>query len=215
MKIGVFDSGVGGLSVAGAIQKALPEHEIVLREDKANLPYGTKSPEQLLVLVMPIMQGMAAEGCKVIVVACNTVTTSIIEELRTHVAVPLLGMEPMVQPASMLTKTGTIAVFATPTTLRSTRYNWLKSIYCENIAVIEPDCSTWSKMVEDAVVDRKQIEKNVQEALDSNADVIVLGCTHYHWIEDLIKEIANNKAEVIQPEQPVIAELKRVLAQLS
>lgn len=211
MKIGVFDSGVGGLSVANAIRDALPEHEVLLREDKENLPYGTKSPEQLYDLVLPILQDMVAEGCRVVVIACNTVTTTIISELRVALPIPLVGMEPMVKPAASLSKTGNIAVFATPATLKSGRYQWLKQEYCKNVAVIEPDCSTWAQMVQDNTVDRERIAENVTIALAAGADVIVLGCTHYHWIEELIKELAEGKAEIIQPTQPVIAQLKRVL----
>ena len=215
MKIGVFDSGVGGLSVANAIQKAFPAETILLREDKENLPYGTKPPEQLLTLVEPILQEMVNEGCKVIVVACNTVTTTIIEELRGRISVPLIGMEPMIKPAAEMTKNGTIAVFATPTTLKSKRYAWLKSKYAEDTKVVEPDCSKWSSMIEHNEVDQNAIKQNVDIALQARADVIVLGCTHYHWIEGLIRKLADGKAEVLQPEQPVIEQLKRVLEPLS
>ena len=211
MIIGVFDSGVGGLSVANAIQKALPEANIVLKEDRANLPYGTKTPDQLFALVTPILEDLAAQGCEAIVVACNTVTTTIIQRLREVIAVPLIGMEPMVKPAVAMSKTGTIAVFATPTTLGSTRYAYLKEEYAKGVAVIEPDCSTWSFMVEHDDIDEEKIKQNVDTALEGNADVIVLGCTHYHWIEELIKSLAGDKATVLQPEQPVIAQLIRVL----
>ena len=211
MTIGVFDSGVGGLSVAHAVQKALPQAKIILREDKKNLPYGTKTPDQLFGLVRPILDEMVAAGCEIIVVACNTVTTTIIGRLREVLSVPLIGMEPMVKPAAEMTKTGVMAVFATPTTLASTRYAELKQTYATGIKVVEPDCSNWSYMVEHNEVDERQIQANVQIALDADADVIVLGCTHYHWIEDLIQSFCSDRATVIQPEQPVIAQLKRVL----
>jgi glutamate racemase len=211
ISIGVFDSGVGGLSVANAIQKALPDVKVILKEDSKNLPYGTKTPEQLLKLVEPILQQMISEGCQVIVVACNTVTTTIINELRHRISVPLIGMEPMVKPASEQTKTGIFAVFATPTTLASKRYAELKATYAQDKRVIEPDCSTWSYMIEHDEVDEDRIRRNVVLALDEGADIIVLGCTHYHWIETLIRSLAEGKAQVLQPEQPVIAQLKKVL----
>ena len=211
--IGVFDSGVGGLSVANAVMSALPDYEVLLREDKENLPYGNKTPAELLRLVTPILQSMVEAGCGIIVVACNTVTTSIITELRDLIKVPLLGMEPMVKPAADLTKSGVIAVFATPTTLKSTRYKYLKDAYAKDIKVVEPDCSTWSYMVEHKDIDEVLIRQNVDLVLSQNADVIVLGCTHYHWIEDIIKEFAGDKATVLQPEQPVITQLKKVLEQ--
>lgn len=211
MKIGVFDSGVGGLSVANAIQKAIPQAEVILREDKKNLPYGTKTPEQLLVLVQPILEELVDAGCEVIVVACNTVTTTIINQLRERIKVPLIGMEPMVKPAAEITKNKIIAVFATPTTLASKRYAELKQKYADSVKVVEPDCSSWSSMVENNQVDENLIKQNVEIALKAGADVIVLGCTHYHWIEDVICGFANGKAEVLQPEQPVIKQLKKVI----
>lgn len=213
MKIGVFDSGVGGLSVANAISRELPEHEIVYREDKANVPYGTKPLEQLLRLVLPILEQMVEEGCAVIVIACNTVTTNIIGELRQRFSVPLIGMEPMVKQAAGMTESGIIAVCATPATLKSDRYAWLKTEYAKGIEVVEPDCHDWASLIESNELNLGNIQEDVDMILDSGADVIVLGCTHYHWIEDMIKRLVANKAEVLQPEQPVIEQLKRVLAQ--
>jgi glutamate racemase len=212
--IGVFDSGVGGLSVVHAIEKALPQHTIIYRDDKKNIPYGSKTPDQLLELTIPIFTNMVQEGCDVIVVACNTVTTTIIKELREVIPVPLVGIEPMVKPAAALTKSGVIAVCATPTTLASGRYHELKETYAKGVTVLEPDCSEWSRMIQDDQIDRQKIELCIKEALGKDADVIVLGCTHYHWIEQMIKEIAETKAQVLQPEPAIIEQLKRVLVQL-
>lgn len=214
MKIGVFDSGVGGLSVGNAIQAALPQHEVMLREDKENLPYGTKTPAELYNLVRPIMQEMVVAGCDIIVIACNTVTTNIIEDLRQDVSIPLIGMEPMVKPAAEQTKSGVVTVCATPATLRSKRYAMLKERYAKGVQIIEPDCSKWAQMIEANQIDRQDITTNITLALEAGSDVIVLGCTHYHWIEELIKEIVAGRAAVIQPEQPVVEQLKRVLGRL-
>lgn len=215
MKIGVFDSGVGGLSVADAIKKALPEHQIIFVNDIKNLPYGVKSPDQLLTFVTPILRDLVNQGCKVIVIACNTVSTSIIERLRDIIKVPLIAMEPMIKPAAEKTKTGVIAVCATPTTLASKRYAYLKETYAPGVKVIEPDCSDWALMIESENINTAKINRIIDDICEKNADVIVLGCTHYHWIEELIKEMTRGRAEVIQPEQPVINQLNRVLKQLS
>ncbi len=215
MTIGVFDSGVGGLSVANAIRSALPGLEVLYRDDKKNLPYGTKSPEQLLSLVTPILEAMVEEECTVIVVACNTVTTNIIAELRQVIKVPLVGMEPMVKTAAEQTTSGIVAIFATPATLKSKRYEWLKHEYAKGITVLEPDCSAWAQMVEQNDVVVSEIQTNVDTVLEAGADIIVLGCTHYHWIEVLINSLVAGKAIVLQPEQPVITHLKAVLAQLT
>jgi glutamate racemase len=211
LKIGVFDSGVGGQSVINAIKKELPHLEIIYKDDKKHLPYGTKSVDQIHEFVTPIFQEFIDEGCGVIVVACNTVTTNLIEQLRREFSVPMVGMEPAVKPAAAATKTGVIAVFATPRTLSSQRYHWLKQQFCQNIKVLEPDCSDWALMIENNQVERSKIAKTVEGVISGGADQIVLGCTHYHWIEELIKELAAGRAMVIQPEAPVIAQLKKVL----
>lgn len=215
MKIGVFDSGVGGLSVANAIKEALPNYEVILKEDKQNVPYGLKKPDELFELVMPIIQSLIDEGCKVIVIACNTVTTTIITKLRQRISIPLVGIEPMVKPAAKVTKSDVIAVFATPATLSSIRYKWLKQEYAPGLVILEPDCSDWSYMIENNQVDKDKIRKLVLGVLDKKADVIVLGCTHYHWIEKEIISIAKARASVLQPEQAVIKQLWRVIEQLS
>lgn len=211
MKIGVFDSGVGGMSVVNAIKKAIPELEVLYSEDKQNVPYGTKTPDELRKLVLPILQDMVNSGCKVIVIACNTVTTTIIGELREMLPVPLIGMEPAIKPAALVTESGIIAVCATPATLASQRYVWLKETFAKGVKVLEPDCSDWAYMIEHKQVDRQKIQARIEAVCNEGADVIVLGCTHYHWIEELIKEIAAGRATVLQPEVPVIAQLKKVL----
>jgi glutamate racemase len=214
-KIGIFDSGVGALSVIKAIQKELPELEIVYKDDKAHLPYGSKTVEQIHGYIRPIFQEFINEGCEVIVVACNTVTTNLISQLRQEFNIPMVGMEPAVKPAAEMTKSGIIAVCATPRTLSSQRYQWLKDEYAKGVEVLEPDCSDWALMIESNSVEREKIANNIEDVIDKGADVIVLGCTHYHWIEQLIKEIAGRRAAVIQPEKTVIEQLKRVLQQLA
>lgn len=215
MKIGVFDSGVGGLSVANAIQKALPGQEISLHEDKTHVPYGTRQPDEILGFVTPIFQAMVNEGCDVIVIACNTVATNLMPELRSRFSLPLIAVEPMVKSAAKLTRSKVIAVCATPTTLASPRYAHLKDRYAKGIKVLEPDCHDWARMVEHKQVDERRIRDRIDQALALNTDVIVLGCTHYHWIEQEIKDIADSRAQVLQPEPIVIQQLKQVLSRLA
>ncbi len=215
VKIGVFDSGVGALHVIEAIQRELPDTEIVYKDDREHLPYGSRSVGEIHGFVKPIFQAFIDEGCKVIVVACNTVTTNLIAQLREEFDIPMIGMEPAVKPAAESTKTGVIAVCATPRTLSSDRYHWLKNEYAQGIKVLEPDCSDWAMMVENNSVDREKVAKTINEVCATGADQVVLGCTHYHWIEELIKNSTAGRAEVIQPEEPVITQLKQVLEQLA
>jgi glutamate racemase len=214
-KIGVFDSGVGGLSVVKAIQKEIPELEVIFKNDAAHVPYGQRDLKEIYGFTKPIIQSLVDEGCDVIVIACNTVTTNLIPQLREDFSVPLVGMEPMVKPAAQASKTGIIAVCATRRTLESPRYQWLKDNYAKGIKVLEPDCSDWALMVESNQIDRKKIEDIVNGVCGENGDVIVLGCTHYHWIEEIIRDCAAGRATVLQPEVPVIAQLKSVIERLS
>lgn len=198
-----------------AIQKALPDLEIVYKDDAQHVPYGTRTIDEIFSFVKPIFQSFVDEGCQVIVIACNTVTTNLAEQLRSEFPVPMIGMEPMVKPAAAQTKTGIIAVCATPRTLSSKRYRWLKEQFAKGVKVLEPDCSDWTLMIENNRVDREKIAKIVNSVCEAGADQIVLGCTHYHWIEQQIKELVKGRAAVIQPEDPVIAQLKVVLSKLT
>ncbi len=216
MKIGVFDSGIGGLSVAMAIEKALPEHEVVFQHDTAeHFPYAAKSQDEIYGFVVPIFTQLIDDGCNVIVVACNTVTTTLIGRLRERFEIPLVGIEPMVKPAAEQTKTGIVTVCATPTTLASARYAELKQNFAVGTTIIEPDCSEWSSLIEKNQMSEAEIRMEILPTLAAGSDVIVLGCTHYHWIEEEIRRLVGRDVIVMQPEQAVIARLKRVLAQLS
>ncbi len=215
MTIGVFDSGVGGLSVAQALERAFPEQTILYRDDREHVPYGSKSPDEVLGYVEPILLGMVADGCQLIVIACNTVSTTLITDLRKKISVPLVAMEPMVKPAAELTRTGVIAVCATPATLRSSRYAWLKQTYAADCTILEPDCSDWAAMIEAKQIDREKIAARITDCLQQRADIIVIGCTHYHWIEQEIVELAQGRAEVIQPESAITRRVEALLKEIT
>jgi glutamate racemase len=215
MKVGVFDSGVGGLSVANAIKNAVPGVDVRLHQDKENLPYGSKTPNELVRLVEPFIKKFNEEHCRIIVIACNTVSTNILSNIREMTDAYLIGVEPMLAEASSYTESGVIAVCATPTTLISDRYSELKHQYAGHLEVIEPDCNDWAYMIEDSIIEQDKIDKEINLVLEKRADAIVLGCTHYHWIESEISKLAENRAKIFQPEQKIIAEVKLALKQLS
>lgn len=210
--IGVFDSGVGGQSVANALRAAYPDDTIIFVNDHEHMPYGDKTPTEVLDLVIPKMYELISKGSDVIVIACNTVTTNHITELRERFSLPIIGVEPMVEQAAALTQQGTFAVCATPSTLASDRYKDLKNHYAWQKHVIEPDCSQWAYMIENNQVNQSMIREQVGDMCQQGADVIVLGCTHYHWIEDIIKDVANGRAQILQPEQTVITEVAKALS---
>ncbi len=215
MKIGVFDSGIGGLSVKKAIEERFPDYDIIFENDSQNVPYGNKSPDILYELAMPHLLKLVTVGCEIIVLACNTLSMNIIDRLRRELDVVLIGVEPMVSEAAKLTKTGVITVCATPSTLASTRYKKLTSLYCDDIKVIEPDCSRWSHMIENNKIDEKSIRHQINQSNDASADVIVLGCTHYHWIQELIQQSANNHVCILNPEKKILKQLTVELGRLS
>lgn len=215
MKLGIFDSGIGGKAMATSLREAFPDATIRVVDDHKNVPYGSKTPDEIARLTDAAIQPLLKEQCDTIIIACNSATMAAIDTLRrTYPNQSFVGLEPMVKPAARLTKTGTIAVCATPLTLGSDRYNWLKQTYAQNIRVIEPDCSNWARMIEAGQIDQTEIEKVVNECCDQGADVIVLGCTHYHWVKDLAAEIAGERATILEPSEAIARRVKVVVSDL-
>lgn len=212
-KIGVFDSGIGGEAIAVALRNALLDATIVTKSDTKHVPYGDKTPEEVLGFVLPLLEELVHDGCDVIVVACNTVTTHHIKTLRERISVPLVGIEPMIKPAREQTKSNRIAVCATPATLASPRYADLKQQYAKDVLVFEPDCSTWAYMIEHNAVNVQCIREQIEALCNAGADVIVLGCTHYIWIAQLIEEMTQGRAIVLQPEEAIIRRVQYLLDQ--
>lgn len=210
MKVGVFDSGVGGLSVAWAIQQAFPDSNVDYVSDTKNVPYGDKTSQQMAEVSLQVLRPLA-ERNDIIVIACNSLTTNCLEQLQAELPVPLIGIEPMVEAASMRTRSRVIAVCATPATLSSQRYASQKQKFTAGMQVIEPDCSRWARMIESNTIEREEVRRMVDEICGQGADVIVLGCTHYHWIEQLVREVADGRAVVLQPEQAVVKRLAAAL----
>ncbi len=212
-KIGVFDSGVGGQAVATRIQQLFPHVEVLSVSDSTNMPYGLKRRAEIIRLTLHAVQPLIDAECDAIVVACNTATTNAIDELRAaHPLVHFVGIEPMIKPAARLTKTGTIAVLATPSTLQSHAYHRLKHRWAPQLNIIEPDCSTWAGMIEDGHDDRIALHSVMDELRRWDVDVIVLGCTHYHWIKDRIQGAAGPRVHVLEPSDAIGARLDSLLS---
>lgn len=201
--------------MATAISLALDDDDVIFAHDNANVPYGTKTEEELYQLALPKLKSLEDGGCQVIVIACNTLSTTIIDQLQDDISVPLIGVEPMIQEACEATSSNVIAICATPRTLKSERYGELCREFAGGISIVEPDCSEWAQMIESDTVDRIRIKMTIEDALEQGADVIVLGCTHYHWIESLIKSIVGIRARVIQPESIIVERVRQELLQLA
>lgn len=204
MKLGIFDSGIGGEAIAASLREEFPNAAIIAVNDRKNVPYGDKTKEKIVSLTDIAIQPLLEARCDIIVIACNTATALAIETLRTkYPDQKFIGIEPMVKSAANTTKTETIAICATPATLASARYHNLIAKYGARLTIIEPDCSTWAYMIENNTVNRDEIQNVIEDICLRGADVIVLGCTHYHWIKDLIVELTKNRAEVIEPSEAI------------
>ncbi len=213
VKIGVFDSGIGGQAVAKKLGELFPSVEILSVNDKRNVPYGSKSRDEIFALTERAIQPLIDAQCDAIVIACNTATTNAINELRTAYShIHFVGIEPMIKPAAKLTKSGVIAVLATPSTLASPRYAELKQQWVSHMNVIEPDCSTWAKLIEDGKLNNIDIQETVANLTRQNVDVIVLGCTHYHWLKERIQKNAGSRVKVLEPSDAIGARLDSLLA---
>jgi glutamate racemase len=204
MKLGIFDSGIGGEAIASSLKKSFPDFDIQTVNDKHNVPYGSKTAEQVIQLTDTAIQPLLQSSCDIIVLACNTATAFAIETLRSkYPNQKFIGIEPMVKTAANLTKSKTVSVCATPATLASNRYGQLVKTYGSALDIIEPDCSDWARMIEDNKINHQAIKSTVESVCSKGADVIVLGCTHYHWIKDLIVEVADGSATVIEPSDAI------------
>lgn len=213
MKIGIFDSGIGGEAIAASLSKDFPEAKIITVNDHEHVPYGDKAPEEVILLTDRALQPLLKASCDVIVLACNTATTITIETLRERYPnQKFIGIEPMIKTASALTKTNVIAVCATPATLNSPRYAQLINTYGSHLSIIEPDCSSWAYMIEHNKINEEEIKNIIENACKQRADVIVLGCTHYHWIKELVVKLADGRAQVIEPSEAIGRRVKALLS---
>lgn len=201
--IGIFDSGVGGLSVFREIRKILPEQGYIYYSDNAHCPYGEKSREYIIDRARHITQFLLEKGCEIIVVACNTATAAAISVLREEFPVKFIGMEPAIKPAAQSTQTGVVGVLATAGTLKATKYLDTREKWAQNVQIVEHIGQGFVEFVENGIINGTQAEQTVRKSLapllEAGADTIVLGCTHYPFLTDTIKKIA----EETFPERPV------------
>ena len=213
--IGIFDSGSGGLSVLREILKILPEEKYFYYADNAFCPYGEKTPEFIQSRGREITDFLLGKGADIIVVACNTATAAAIATLRKEYPVKFIGMEPAVKPAALSSESGVIGVLATAGTLKGSKYLTTKGLYEDNVKIVEHVGKGFVELVESGELDGPQTEKVVRESLqpllDEGADRIVLGCTHYPFLREVIQRIAGPSVQVIDPAPAVARHLKDVM----
>lgn len=213
--IGIFDSGVGGLSVWRQIVTRMPHESTLYVADSTNCPYGPKSVADVVALSMGITEFLLASGAKAIVVACNTASAAALAELRTKFDVPFIGMEPAIKPAARATRTGHVGVLATAGTLRGDLYHHTRDAHAGGVAVHQQVAHGLVDLVEHGELDGTRVEGLLTEYLSpliaKNIDQLVLGCTHYPFLANKIRAFVGNDVALIDPADAVARQVSRVL----
>lgn len=218
-KIGLFDSGVGGLSVFRAVARELPAHDLVYFADQKFCPYGPRPQQEIRALSKRIVEFLISENCRVIVVACNTASAAALYFLReTFPHISFVGMEPAVKPAARATRSGKIAVLATQGTFAGELFTNTRDEYAREVEVLTVYPSDWVARVERGEIDSPEtfasVARVIGPLLAQGVDEIVLGCTHYPFLAPLIENIAAGRAHVIDPSEAVAAQTVHVVRTL-
>lgn len=213
--IGVFDSGVGGLSVLREIRRELPNEDLLYVADSGHAPYGDKSAGLIEARSVAIVDFLVSQQAKAIVVACNTATGVAIKTLRTRFSIPIIAMEPAIKPAAAHTRSGVIGVLATSRTIDSDNFAKLHERFGADIKILMQACPGLVEQVEAGKLQddktRALVKQFVLPLLDQGADTLVLGCTHYPFLAALIREVAGTSVTIIDPSPAVARELGRRL----
>ena len=214
--IGVFDSGVGGLSVLRAMRVLMPEESILYFGDQGHVPYGPRSMEQIQNFSEGITKFLLGHNSKLIVVACNTASAAALTFLRERFpSVSFVGMEPAVKPAAETTKTGRVGVLATPATFQGALYASVVERFAAGVELFQHTCPGLVSQIENGELDsdttRAILEDALHPMLEKKIDTVVLGCTHYPFVIPLIKQIVGENVRVIDPAPSVAKQAKRLL----
>lgn len=215
--VGVFDSGVGGLSVLGEIERLLPDESLLYVADTGHMPYGEKSPEFIRERCVQVAQFFREQDAKALVLACNTATVAAVADLRQRYPDwPIVGMEPAVKPAAAATRSGIVGVLATTGTLQSSKFAALLDRFASNVQVITQPCPGLVELIEtgdlNSPVLRTLLGRYVEPLLAAGCDTLILGCTHYPFLKPLLAETVPSHVAVIDTGAAVARQLERLLA---
>jgi glutamate racemase len=213
--IGIFDSGVGGISVLKHIHALLPHEHLIYLADSKYAPYGSKTPAEIIQRCLILSDDLLQKNVKSLVVACNTATAAAIDTLRETFDIPIIGMEPAVKPAAEASKNGIIGVLATVGTLKSAQFAGLLEAYGRDVKVVTQACVGLVECVERGELDMPETKALIRQytspLLAEGADTIVLGCTHYPFLKQAIQQIVGDKVSLIDTGAAVAKQLKRQL----
>lgn len=216
--IGVFDSGVGGLSVLREIRARLPRESLLYVADSGHVPYGEKSAEFIRARSQHIAEFLLGQGAKALVLACNTATAAAVAELRErYPALPIVGMEPAVKPAAAATRSGAVGVLATTGTLKSAKFAALLDRFAADVRVITQPCPGLVEQIEAGELDsprtRALLQGWVEPLLAEGCDTLILGCTHYPFIKPLLRELVPASVSLVDTGAAVARRLEQLLAE--
>jgi glutamate racemase len=213
--VGVFDSGVGGLSVAREILRALPAEDQLYVADTAWCPYGDRSVEEVRARSLAIGRWLEEQGAKVLVVACNTASGAALEVLREALRIPVVGLEPAVKPAVAASRAGRVGVMATSGTLRSERYARLVAAHANGATVLAQPCPGLADLVEDGFLEGPVLEAKLEEYVGplrrAEVDTVVLGCTHYVFVQDAISRLLGPDVAIVESGPAIARQTERIL----
>ena len=214
--IGVFDSGVGGLSVLRALMRQMPGEDMLYVADQAHVPYGPRPLEQVRRFSEAITRFLLEKGAKIVVVACNSASAAALSHLRTTFPdTPFVGMEPAVKPAAETTQTRVVGVLATPATFQGALFESVLERFAAGVTVLRDTCPGLVQQIEQGKLNGEETRRILKEALlpmlEKNIDTIVLGCTHYPFVIPLIERIAGENVRVIDPAPAVARQTGRLL----
>ncbi len=214
--IGVFDSGVGGLSVLRAMRALMPNEDVIFFGDQGHVPYGPRPLEEVRAFSVAITRWLLDEGAKLIVVACNTASAAALKYLReTFPDVKFVGMEPAVKPAAETTRTGRVGVLATPATFQGALYASVVERFANGVTLLQDTCPGLVQEIEKGNLDgeatRRILDAALGPMLERNIDTVVLGCTHYPFVIPLIERICGDSVRVIDPAPAAARQAERLL----
>lgn len=215
--IGVFDSGLGGLSVLTEIRKAMPDADLVYVADRARAPYGSRSLEEVRAMSREIVDWLSARSASTVVLACNTASAAALETLRLeNPGLAFVGMEPAVKPAAASTRTGVIGVLATRTTFQGRLFRSVVDRHAGSARVLPRACPRWVELVEQGLLAGPVVDEAVQQEVEplirAGADLMVIGCTHFSFLIPAIRRIVGEEVTIIDPAPAVAAQAARVAA---
>lgn len=215
--IGIFDSGVGGLSIAKAIAKQLPNENLIYVADTLHSPYGDKSVDFIQSRVNEISQLLLAQSVKALVIACNTATVNAIDQLRDKINIPIIGVEPAIKPAAQQSKTKNIGILVTQATAENNRFKVLIEQHKNDVQVHIQPCPGLVELIEESKMQTHEcnvlLKRYLDRLLTKNVDTLVLGCTHYPFLTKKIRHIVGSSMNIVETAIPVTLQLRRKLAE--